>query len=405
MHQPLNIPLTAPMTTRRDSRRVVALVSGIVFGACAGLFAFRVPFAISTTVTMAPTEAATIRVLKTDNSIDILTARFGTQALFPGAPWTLHTLFKVSRHEITIALLPNGEMVYIIDTALPDAMRQSAAAFGIQTVVSGNATAIGPKGVIFSHSRNRVVPTALLPWHDGEVRDGSRRGAATITTKGLTLHRMGVSVETARPTIPEESTVSAYLTTVAGGLQVPSALRQLMTSPAGSVLSLLSESGGTLLLTKDRFGEGYVLTTSTQNLTSEELAAIGKDVMNRSSLSTQALTIEDGSTYEEIVGANNDVTVEIRAEEDFTYVSLKNTDGDVIRMTKTPDSLTIANREIAVSQGKKAESLCLHRAHTWLRTDAFPQNLTSSASNNALQNLLYGFDEMAINNSKIRLCW
>lgn len=405
MHQPLNIPLTAPITTRRDSRRVVALVSGIVFGACAGLFAFRVPFAISTTVTMAPTEAATIRVLKTNSTVDTLNAHLGMKAIFPGSPWTFATLLQESRREVTIVLMPSGEMAYVVDTALPESMRKTAAAFDMAVVVDGNTTIVSSRNVSFHETGHRGVPAALFPWHDGEVRDGGRHGAVTVTAKGITLHQLGIAMETTRPTVPEGATAVAHLTTVADSLLVPAAMRQLMASPIGDVLGLFSENGGTLLLTNDALGEGYVLTTSSGDLTSEALATIGKDIMNRSSLSTQSWTLEDGSTYQEIVGSSEDVAVEIRAEEDFTYVSLKNAYGDVIRMTKTPDLLTIANREIAVSQGERSESPCLRNAHTWLQTSILPQNQTTASPYDAMPTFVRAFSEIAINNSKIRLCW
>lgn len=406
MHQSLNIPLTAPITTRRDSRRVVALVGGIVFGACVGLLAFRLPFTLSTTVTMSPADAATIRILKTNSSADTLAAHLGTDAIFPGAPWTFGTLLAQSQREMTVSVLPDGSMAYVVDTALPESMRETAVAFGMQVIVDGQTTAIAPLNVSLKSAGHRAVPSALLPWHDGEVWDGDRHGAISLDERGLTLRHLGIAIETAHPTVPEETTVTAYLAMVTGGLRVPEAFRPLLASPAGAVLDILSENGGTLLLTNDRLGDGYVLTTSSDDLTSEELASIGKDIMNRSILSTQSWTLEDGSTYQEIVGSSDDVAVEIRAEEDFTYVSLKSSGEDVIRMTKTPDQLTIANREIDVAQGKRAESECLHNAHSWLLTDILDLTVDATVAPDSALSIFIGmFGEIAINNGKIRLCW
>lgn len=406
MYQSLNIPLTASKTTRRDSRRVVALVGGIVFGACVGLLAFRVPFAVSTTVSMAPADATTIRIIKTNSNVDTLTAHIGTTAIFPGSPWTFKTLLTQSKREMTIILLPNGEMAYIIDAPLTEPMQETADAFGMSVVTDGKTTAIAAHDVFFETAGHHVIPSALIPWHDGEAWDAKRRGAVVVNEKGMTLRHVGIAMETVRPTVPAETKVNAYLSVIAGGLPVPEAFRSLLASPMGDVLDLLSESGGTLILAEDRLGDAYILTTAPGDLTSEEMAEMGKDIMNRSSLSTQPWTLQDGSVYEEIVGSSNNLALEIRAEEDFTYVSLKDPGGSVIRMTKTPDTLTIANREIDVLQGQKATSSCLRSAHSWLRTSAFSQSkwMTTDADQ-AFPVFMRLFQELAVSNGKVRLCW
>ncbi len=406
MHQPLNIPLTASKTTRRDSRRVVALVGGIVFGACLGVFAFRLPFAISTTVAIAPTDATTIRILKTSGSVATLTNHIGNAAIFPGAPWTLKILLTQSNRELTIVVLPNGEIAYIIDAELTEPLRNTAAAFGMFIASDGKTTTISSNATPFADPGLHAVPAALIPWHDGELWDGNRHGALVMNDHGVTLRNVGVAIEATRPTVSEDTDVTTYLSITEGSIAVPSAFRALIASPIGVAVDLLSENGGTLLLANDRLGDAYVLTSALGDLTSEEMAEIGKDITNRSSLSTQALTFQDGSVYQEIVSANGEIEPEIRAEDGRTYVNLRDTAGNIVRMTKTADILMITNREIDVLQGHEVQSTCLRRAHSWIKTSAFPQSATATIkSTDALPVFMRLFEEIAVSDTKIRLCW
>ena len=213
-------------------------------------------------------------------------------------------------------------------------------------------------------------------------------------------------METTQPMAADETTVSAYLTTIPGEILVPTALQSLMSSPISTIFDLFTENGGTLLLTHDALGDGYVLTTTPGSLTSEDLAAMGKDIINRGSLSTQAWTLEDGSTYQEVVGASDSLSVDIRAEEDFTYVSLKSANGNTLRMTKAPDSLTIANREILITGGVKVRSACIPNAHSWITLDDFVQNANATTTNtDATSVFIKLFSEIAVSNSKVRMCW
>lgn len=406
MYDGLNIPLTGSAITRRDSGRVAALVGGIVFGLCIGVFAFRAQFTFSRTIGTAPDGATTLHILKTHGNFTTLNAHIGNKAIFPGAPWTIRTLFAASEREMTIAILANGEMAYVIDAPLSNDMQKTATAFGIQAVVSNGTTFIAPNDVTIGSRGLTFTPSSLSPWHEGEIRDGERKGALVLNDQGVTLKHMGIAIETAQPIITSGSVVTAYLTTVPNGIAIPTAFHPLMTSPINKILSLFTENGGTLLLTHDELGDGYVLTTTPGDLTSEELAAMGKDIINRSSLSTQVWTLDDGSIYQEIVGASDSLFVDIRAEEDFTYVSLKDTVGNTLRMTKAPDSLTIANREITITGGEEAQSSCIGNAHSWISLNDFTQSATATAINtDATSVFINFFSEIAISNSKVRLCW
>lgn len=393
MHQPLNIPLCTPATTRRDTRRVVAIVSGIIVGACIGLLAFRAPFVISKTAVMIPADAATVRILKTDHTVDLLNAHLGNRQIVPGAPWTLETLLRHTQRELSVSLLTSGEVVYSIDAVLPEEMRNTAKAFGMHIDVQDGITRISPIKIDNTTGGQHFVLRGLLPWHQGEIIDDERRGSLRITARGITFRGLGIATETPRARLPNDMKVLAHFTATTKTSGFPSNLMSMLSSPMGEMISILQENGGTLAITGDEQGESFILTTSPGNLQSEELASMGKDIMNRTVLSTQDWTIYDGSTYQEIVAASADVTVDVRAEEGFTFVSLRNSAEGLIRMTKTADILTISNREIDITRGEKAKSSCLRSAHTWLTEDLFTEPAIKS------------FTEIAVNGGNVRLCW
>lgn len=406
MIEPLNIPLTGSATTRRDSGRVAALVGGIVFGCFVGILAFRAQYVIAPSLRHAPQEATNIRILKTHANAEVLNAHIGNTQIFPGSPWTIAQLFRWSRHEMTVSLLPNGTISYNIDAPLTEELQRTAEIFGMYTSVSGDSTTISAQNIDTSKSGIRIFVSALLPWRDGDVHQGKTTGALALNNHEISFGRMGLAMETVPPTVQEDTTVLAYLTSVNSELSLPASLNTLLSSSFGNILDLFTENGGTLLITEDTKGIGYVLTTVPGDLTSEELAAVGRDMMNRSSLSTQPWTIDDGSIYKEIVGPGDDIAVDIRAEEGFIYISLKDSSGNIIRMTKTPYSLTIANREISVEKGKIVRSSCLRSANSWMTTSRNTDKLLASTRNeDAISVFIHNFSEIAVGNSETRLCW
>lgn len=406
MIAPLNIPLTGSATTRRDSGRVAALVGGIVFGCFIGVLSFRAQFVIAPTLRYAPEGATNIRILKTHANAEVLDAHIGRNQIFPGAPWTIDQLLHWSRHEMTVSLLPNGTISYAIDVPFSNELQRTAEIFGMNVRVNGNVTTVSAQNIDSTKSGIRISASALLPWRDGDVHYGKTAGALTLNNHHIGFGHMGIAMETVPPTIQEGTTVLAYLTSVNDELALPTSLNALLSSSFGDILDLFTENGGTLLITQDAKGVGYVLTTVPGDLTSEELAAVGRDMMNRTSLSTQSWTIDDGSTYSKIVGPGDDIAVDIRAEEDFTYISLKDAAGNIIRMTKTPYSLTVANREIAVEKGAVAKSSCLHNASSWIQnTQNNAESLVSTKNTDAISVFMQNFSEIAVGNSETRLCW
>lgn len=407
MQPALNIPLGAPVTTRRDTGRIVAIAGGIVVGIFLGILAFRVPFAFSTTLGMSPEDSTTLRILKTAGTKELIDTNLGHAAIFPGAPWSISSLFAQSKSEMTIALLQNGGIAYIIDAPLSKNMQKTADAFGMYIRVAGKTSIIASSEVAKGSAALRVIPTALFPWHKGDISDGKANGTLTVTKKGITLNGVGIPADPSQIRVPTETNVLGLVSfSENSNSPVPAMLAPLLATPVGDVVSLLAESGGALLLTRDALGDGYVLMAPSGDLTSEQLAAVGKDLMNRSRLSTQEWTFEDGTSYDEIISNNDEVAVEVRAEEDFTYVSLIDTNGSIIRMTKTADLLTIANREIDIAKGERVESPCLRGAHSWLsRTVLGDDSPSDMFFYDTRAVFLKSFSEIAISNKKIRLCW
>lgn len=413
MRRPLNIPLSNTRTTRRDHTRVVSVYTAIALGALLAILFVRIPFMRSATLRVMPTNTVvSIHVLITPHNIDTLQSNIGELPVMPGSPWTMNDIIARSHREFSVHIAADGTQSYTLDTPLTTSEMTALQSFGYAATTAHSATLVAPIGTTSVQDGPRLTLRALSPFFDGDVlihhEEGSDRTTLSVTREGITLHGLGTKANNENsPYISSESTVLAQFTILPNSQMLPESIAALLPIPATSrALAMLRENGGTIVLTQDSEGIGYFVSFHPGELSVEDLAGLGKDIINRQTLTTRALTTDDGEQFAELRADPDAITTEVRAEEDFTFISLTNNEGFALRLARTPTILTLANREIPLENSNQPRSQCLYRAHTWLNPVLITDMPTSAQnSNRTLQVLLSQFSEIAINSRNISLCW
>lgn len=407
MYTPLDLPLEESSTTRRADRRVVAIIVAILGGIALGFLASRAPYVLSSTLGVRPNDTlVSIRVLRSPGNSAILNEKWGTFMPLQGLPMNLPALCGLGARECTVHIGPHGTLSVAIDGIVDETM---VTQYGWQIWQDGETTLITPPGTSVGTHGKHITLGALLPWYDGEVTiipEDEDRAMLTLSSQAITLHGFGIpGALTANPAIPAETTVVAassiaeqLIGTVGSGETLESI------RPIAELLTTFSTHGTSALLTQDADGLGYYLSTDARNISVDDASAIGKDLMNRMHLSTVQWTSDDGEVFEELRADTEDLVLDIRAEEYYTFLTL--TKGDnVLRITKTPEILTISNRDVVITDATTPHSACLRHAHTWVSTDAWLKILGTDVTDGLLTTFIEGTTEIALSARKIRLCW
>ncbi len=353
-----------------------------------------------------------IHLLVTPKNRRIITEHLNGLAVIAGSPVSLGEIIDVSKREVTFNIGNDGSVSYVVDTVLNEESSKSLEGFGYKTSVHGGTTVITRNNKEVIDTGTHVTLRALSPFFQGEVVTNGAEAAREplhISAKGITIRGTDVATDDAMmPMISADAKVLANLTVPANSLQLPSMIATLLPIPADSrALTMLLANGGSILLTEDAAGLGYYLSFGPGDMTVDEAANLGKDMMNRVSLATLAWTTSDGTSYNELRSNPADITTEIKAEETYTFITLTNRAGETLRIAKTPSLITVANREISLENGARPASTCLNNAHTWFATSLITEQAPTMLLNNnrAASLFLKNFSEVAINNNQTKLCW
>jgi hypothetical protein len=409
----LNIPLEGQITTRRDYARVVALYSSLAIGLVLAVVLWRVQFLGAPTMRFQPEGTVmSIHLLITPRNVRLITEHLGESQIVAGLPLTLGEILAESKNEITFNIGADGSVSYVVDGRISSEVSEALVGFGYFASIYKETTVVTRIGDEVVDTGNHITLRALSPFFQGEVvtyGEDTIRQPLRLNNKGIAIKGVREVVDEAMmPMISSDAKVLVNLTVPASSLAMPSILASLLPIPADSrALAMLLTNGGTILITEDAAGQGFYFSFDPGDMTVEEAASLGKDMMNRVSLSTLAWTIPDGTNYKELFSNPADITTEIKAEETFTFITLTNKEGDRLRMAITPNLITIANREISLDNEAEPESSCLRNAHTWFATTMIAgQTPTALLNNNRAAALfLENFSEVAINNNQTKLCW
>ncbi|MDP2632026.1 MAG: hypothetical protein Q8P30_04670 [Candidatus Uhrbacteria bacterium] len=406
MPRQLRIPFE-PNISRRTSRRDIWLWAS----ACLVLFfvfgVYRVWITRDTTSSFRPIETtASIRVIKSPRNINIIHENIGSSLLIPGGPWTIDDAFVWSNREFTLHFGDSGLEGITIDSKLNEEIWQTAEQFGFQIQELNGKSLISTNSTTTESTKSRITISGIGSRFGGEIfswTDGPEVFSYILSQKGLKVRGLGGATnEQYNLALPEGTEILASMTLLPDEVS-NSQLNSFGLSGLPSALRNEMERVKThILIGRDEAGYVISINLETGAFELEALAEMAEEMINRSSLSTTALTMEDGTTVSEIRSNSDTITSDIRAEEDYSLILVKNEKADVIRITKTAQFITISNRNIPLDLAEfSTKSQCLASAGSWVKIETLSQlhNIQGGSY------LLRHFSEIAIGKRSSMLCW
>jgi hypothetical protein len=180
--------------------------------------------------------------------------------------------------------------------------------------------------------------------------------------------------------------------------------------PGAAALGRILASQETDLLVTRTDGELFYRITAPRTalgneISSEDLAAIGREIIAIPQLETQDLDLPDGTSIQELKAPN--VEVNIVDEHPYTFVTVS-FEGKAVRLSLSPDLIMLTNASLLPSDESEAPvSTCLSSADAWIRPsdvyELFPA-LTRYRSDSLLLALI-NVSEVASNSRQTRVCW
>jgi hypothetical protein len=410
--QKLNIPLESS-STRRFKGRVVWILAFSAMLVVTGLVLFTT-WTSRDTVSSATPEGTlyTLRIEKTARVTGILSDKQGDMSLSPILPWTMTDLLQASNREFALHFDEKGLIGFTLDRELDKNTLALAESVGSFSLSEDKTTTFSINKLENTTSKTVYHPFSVFPWNNGQMINAEASFPIHINKKGISIRKTGLATQieshialstTSEPfavlEIAPDSITEPFEVYNFTGLQLEQKL-----------FNEVMKNGALIILASDELGTSYSLSIPSTEFSIDELAAIGRDMMARRTLTTTALTSVTGEKFEEIVLNDEHLESDIRAEEDFSYILLKNTAGDVLRLTKTESSLVISNRDISAEISEfSPTSDCLLRANTFVDIQTLQEEFITphSITPPFEQGLFSTFSirEVAISKKKTRLCW
>ena len=407
----LNIPLEAS-TTRHIERRVVWILLIAITGLILGTLLQKIWIARDSLSSLTPQHTSySLRFEKTAKTSRILSKEQGDQLLSP-LPWTLQDLISRSNREYALFF----EDMQLVGVAFDATLEQKEYDFlksAGHFVQSENSwTFIGSEPP-YSEKKEQTWPVfSVLPGNHGHFSDQNGRRSFSVKKKGITIHRAGQKATiVSEASLPASATPYASLILDPGSTTLPPAVSALLPIPAHQTfLTAVQTYGARYTLAHDDKGGVIALFVPTDIFTTDELTTLARDIVSRKSLTTTALTSITGESFKEIRTNDEHLESTIRAEEDFTYITVMNQSGFTIRVTKTNAGTIFSNRDISaeVSQNNIA-SECLITAVSFVDLDTLeetfaPGQLIEPWFEHQLFPV-FDLSELAFSRHKSRLCW
>lgn len=385
-------------STTRHSWRVVWILSIVALIVFSVALFMRIIETRDLTSNFRPSDTSfTIRMIKTPQTITLSDKKIGNTQLFENHPWRIKDLIKWSDREFSIHVTADGKISATIDKNLDEPVKTALKNSGFTVVNSGKTTLITKEEGI-NQKKIRFSLKLVNPSNDGEVlvyNEKTTSSAINISEKGIILKALtNIEESPSRFTFEEDSELLAQL-----WLTKEQTLSFSNFLPTNSSFTSLIESKNLYLtVAKDKRGIAYNILINESNISIDELAEIGQEIINLQSLSTSEWTMIDSSTIDEITVNEKEITSKITSSENNSFITLTNTKGDVVRITKTPNNISISNRNISLSPQKISKSTTCMNSSLFLN----PKILSGK---DKLTNILQTFHSIAIKKNKTIFCW
>ncbi len=410
--QKLNIQLDRN-ATRRYTARVVWILPITLLLATIAFILFSTWISRDTVSKQAPDGTIyTLRIEKTARTTKILNEKKGNVSLTPVLPWTIADLIKVSNREFALHFDEKGIVGFTLDGQIDKNTLSLAESVGSTVKSTTKTTTFSINSQKNSNERTIYRPFSLFPWNNGQMITQDTSLPININEKALSIRKMGITSQIeSQIALSSNSEVFAAFEIAPETISEPFELYNFTGLHFQERLyNEVIQNGALIILATDELGTSYSVSIPSTEFSIDELAAIGRDMMARRTLTTTALTSATGENFEEIVVNDEHLESDIRAEEDFSYILIENNNGDVLRITRTDNSLVLSNRDISAEISEfSPKSDCLVRANNFENIKRLQEEFIDSNDITAPfeQGLFSTFtiNELAISKRKTRLCW
>lgn len=357
-----------------------------------------------TTTFIAPKSTTTsMRFLLDKQSTPVIMDQFGPVAPFSAVPFTLQELYPFISREFTLHFTDTSITGIGIDGVISPELQTELEELNLFVHTDRGLSLISTTATIIDQPKPKFQLLSLFPTINTDVLSFTtkepQRLVGRLTSDSLTIygHFPSPSTTTQFP-IPESITAQALIPVESN--DVLTYINRLI--PFQQPNEQLPTS--TLFLGNDERGLVYYLFIPFSELSKEQLATIGREMINRSELSTSALTLKDGTRVRELRSNPQKIRSTITSSEDITSIYSIGASGEEVMILGVEHGFSIANRDFFQKISTKPSlSTCLPNAHYYANSmNRLPFGFTHRAENVFTQ---FGIKEFGIAKRQMRFCF
>ena|GEM_PF-4613731 len=396
--------LNIPLESGKARSKTPFLVFGILFTVFVvtlllwGLF--RIWTYRDTTSGLQPKDAiASIHIYKTPQTNELIRKNIGSEPIFHGSPWTFDYLLDHSKNGFTLHFDTSGVISFTTDTVLDESALRTARQANFTHATTKSSTLIAKTDSATENTGTIYRFQTAFPWIDGEVRTKDNVISLLLHEKGLVFR--GIFAEKPVFTLQSapETTVNTWITIPQGAYSTAEHLSKHASFQSLQPLADLVEAhGAELLLGTDAKGDVFTIAIPSGNTDLQTLATLTNEMMKVANLSTLVSTIEDGSTVDELIFDPKTITSNVQTEGSISFIHVQNIEGDAIRATLTPTSITISNRDISLASEEISIDSCSKATYGYISTS----NVLRFTHTRPAIDL---FSAINLNARNLTLCW
>lgn len=410
MNERLDIPLSINPTRHLIWRvvHVSAYTSLLVIG---GWVLFRAFTTFNQTPAFGPEDTTlAVRILHTPKSARMIDAHLSNIQLLPGSPWSLGDMLSTTKRGLNL-FTHGSDVTAVLDYEAGADMVTTAQNYGYSITVSDGITVLSTaqNPPTFSSSLPRIQFSALRPSAVALL------GTTGITTSVLTDNN-NIIISSQLLSAPETTSPIDTGSTSMVSLKITSAMAHIFetyllpeNTPGAQYLArIIGSDGANIELYEHNENLYYRIAahrTEVDDLSAENLSAVGREIVGIPDLTLNELTLPDGTAVQELKSPNVEETV--HDEHPYTFVTISS-ERKTIRLSLSPELVTLTNASVLpTDNGEVARSVCLRSAHAWIKPRTLNTYVPRATRYHAATplSLLLNITEVASSKTKTRVCW
>jgi hypothetical protein len=402
----LSISLSEPSKRYLRSQKKYILASlAIILLACA---IFRIWNARDKSTFVYPEESImTIGIVLTPANTSILHNNIGSKIIMPNSGLDWDNAMGLANSQLSIHLDNNGSIFALtLDHELDGFQLRTLENQGIFTYLLESKTLISNKAVqpqTRDHFYISLMP--LWPFFDGFIRSGNENGLLNISKDKMSLDNLGTKQETQFSDLYLPKDAQAILYSSSSLMQndtISPILNDLLSaSTAFNQFIISNNSPWRMIIFKNSDNKLVYTIQLEEEIDIEQLTALAKQLVQSNDLSTQALTIDDDSQYQELIVYNNDIDISISTENGASFIHASSPVSN-INITQANESTLISNIDFTQTLEKSGDGEQLENEIIAYADISVLKNSLNLIPSNILIN---SFSKLIIKGNDLQLFW